>query len=303
MCNIAIATTNTMAQFPVRLCSWEDLSFSDAEQLLEICSDTENLQAQLCSRLGGEETGKSDKQALIELDLFTYAILFCKKHAFSPEQLSAFFTILKSVHSMCISTPYDNFQDSFVYFRELLLRHSVQRPPFSTSLYSLTEVKAITDYVLSTYFKHFKLYKYAFTKRVQLNLKFHYSGEEEEGEEDGEEQESVREETAGPDTQEEEAEQGETAVEEREEEAVEGDKEEGETSSEQQRLRQIISSAITVHLHQLKVTTYPLARLFSDIIINTQVTVEQQMSEHEKKMTEKITQLETNISDSKSKKK
>lgn len=254
-----------MAQFPVRLCTWEDLSFSDAEQLLEICSDTENLQAQLSSRLGRGENGKSDKQALIELDLFTYAILFCKKHAFSPEQLSAFFTILKSVHSMCISTPYDNFQDSFVYFRELLLRHSVHRPPFSTSLYGLTKVKAITDYVLSTYFKHFKLYKYAFTKRVQLNLKFHYSGEEEEkeGEERGEEeQESVREgtDTEGPDTQEEEAEQEETTVGEREgsgEEGGEGDKEEGEGSSEQQRLRHIITSAITAHLNQLKVTTYP----------------------------------------------
>ena len=39
------------------------------------------------------------------------------------------------------------------------------------------QVKAITDYVLSTYFKHFKLYKYAFTKRVQLNLHFTYNGE------------------------------------------------------------------------------------------------------------------------------
>lgn len=266
MCNIAIATTNTMAQFPVRLCSWEELSFSDAEQLLETCSDTEHLQAQLSSRLGRGETGKSDKQALIELDLFTYAILFCKKHAFSPEQLSAFFTILKSVHCMCISTPYDNFQDSFVYFRELLLRHSVHRPPFSTSLYSLSEGKAITDYVLSTYFKHFKLYKYAFTKRVQLNLKFHYSGEEEEkeGEERGEEeeeQENVRggTDTGGPDTQEEEDKHEETTVGEREgsgEEGGEGDKEEGEASLEQQRLRQIITSAVTAHLNQLKVTTY-----------------------------------------------
>lgn len=262
MCNIAIATTTTMAQFPVRLCSWEELSFSDAEQLLEVCSDTEHLQAQLSSRLGRGETGKSDKQALIELDLFTYAILFCKKHAFSPEQLSAFFTILKSVHSMCISTPYDNFQDSFVYFRELLLRHSVHRPPFSTSLYSLSEGKAITDYVLSTYFKHFKLYKYAFTKRVQLNLKFHYSGEEEEKEgEEEEEQENVREgtDTGGPDTQEEEDKYEETTVGEREgsgKEGGEGDTEEGESSLEQQRLRQIITSAITAHLNQLKVTTY-----------------------------------------------
>ena len=182
-----------MAQFPVRVCSWEDVSFSDAEQLLELCEDTERLQSRVVELAAGE-TGKSDKQSSIELDLFTYAVLFCKKSEFSPEQLSAFFTILKLVHSMCISTPYDNLQDCFVYFRELLLRHSVHRPPFSTSLYSLAQVKVITDYVLSTYFKHFKLYKYAFTKRVQLNLRFHYSGEPET--EEGEEKEERTEEYA-----------------------------------------------------------------------------------------------------------
>lgn len=131
-----------MAQFPVRVCSWEDISFSESEQLLELCRDTECLQSQLASRLG-VLAGKSDKQPLIELDLFTYAVLFCKKNEFSPEQLSAFFTILKSVHSMCISRPYDNLQDTFVYFRELLLRHSVHRPPFSTSLYTLVQVNGV----------------------------------------------------------------------------------------------------------------------------------------------------------------
>ena len=163
-----------MSQFPVRVCSWQDVSLSEAELLLDACTDTERLQFQLAGRLGAGE----GKRALIEQDLFTYAVLFCKKNDFSPEQLSAFFTILKSLHSMCISTPYDNIQDTFVYFRELVLCHSIHRPPFSTCLFSLAQVKAITDYVLSTYFKHFKLYKYAFTKRVQLNMILSYSGEQ-----------------------------------------------------------------------------------------------------------------------------
>lgn len=185
-----------MAQFPVRICSWQDISFSDAEQLLDLSADAEQLQAHLASRLAGGRSGKADRQSMIELDMFTYAVLFCKKNGFSHEQLSAFFTVLKAVHSMCISTPYDNLQDTFVYFRDLLLRHSVQRPPFSVSLYSLAQVKAITDYVLSTYFKHFKLYKYAFTKRVGLNLTFQYSGEP-EGEGEGERADGEEENTPG----------------------------------------------------------------------------------------------------------
>ena len=160
------------------MCSWEDVSFSDAERLLELSADTESLQSHLTELLAGKLAGKGDKQSAIELDLFTYAVLFCKKNSFSQEQLSAFFSILKSIHAMCVSTPYDNLQETSDYFRDLLLRHCVQRPPFSTSLFSVQQAKAITDYVLSTYFRHFKMYKFAFTERVQLSLSFQYSGEQ-----------------------------------------------------------------------------------------------------------------------------
>ena len=160
----------------LRVCSWEDVSFSEAERLLELSADTEKLQAHLARLLPG---GRDEKQAAIELDLFSYAILFCKKQQFSQEQLSAFFSILKSVHAMCSSTPYDNLQETSLFFRDLLLRHSVQRPPFSCLLFSLPQVKAITDYVLATYFRHFKMYKFAFTERVQLSLSLQYSGEPE----------------------------------------------------------------------------------------------------------------------------
>ena len=60
--------------------------------------------------------------------------------------------------------------------KELLVSHSVHRPPYSIQLYSLDQVKNITEYVLQTYFKHFKLYKYAFTKRVLMDLKISYEG-------------------------------------------------------------------------------------------------------------------------------
>jgi len=42
----------------------------------------------------------------------------------------------------------------------------VQRPPFSIDLFGANEVRKIVEYVINTYFRHFKLYKYAFTPRV-----------------------------------------------------------------------------------------------------------------------------------------
>ena len=164
--------------FHARICTWADLSLTDVERLLGACSETETLQQGLAEILGLDVSHSSNKQALIELDMYTYAILFAKKKDLTHEQVSAFFTILKSVHLMCISTPFDNLQETFQYFKELLLRHSLNRPPYSTSLFTIVQVRDITEYVLNTYFKHFKLYKYAFTKRVQMNLKLSYVGVE-----------------------------------------------------------------------------------------------------------------------------
>ena len=164
--------------FHARICTWADLSLTDVERLLGACSETETLQQALAEILGLDVSHSSNKQALIELDMYTYAILFAKKKDLTHEQVSAFFTILKSVHLMCISTPFDNLQETFQYFKELLLRHSINRPPYSTSLFTIEQVRDITEYVLNTYFKHFKLYKYAFTKRVQMNLKLSYVGVE-----------------------------------------------------------------------------------------------------------------------------
>ncbi len=157
-----------------RICTWVDLSLTDVERLLEASAAPEALQQAFSELLGLGEPATASKRVLIELDLYTYAILFAKSQSFTAEQISAFFTILKSVHLMCISTPFDNLQETFEYFKQLLLRHSVNRPPFSVGLYTSAQIRDISEYVLKSYFKHFKLYKYAFTKRVQLMLKVGY---------------------------------------------------------------------------------------------------------------------------------
>jgi len=43
----------------------------------------------------------------------------------------------------------------------------MQRPPFSIDLFGANEVRKIVEYVINTYFRHFKLYKYAFTPSVR----------------------------------------------------------------------------------------------------------------------------------------
>ncbi|KAF4707881.1 hypothetical protein FOZ63_014834 [Perkinsus olseni] len=65
------------------------------------------------------------------------------------------------LHRMDVST-------AFSLFRRLLLKHSVQRPPFSIRVFTLEEVKKITEFAVNTFFTHYKLYVYMNIPHRQL---------------------------------------------------------------------------------------------------------------------------------------
>ena len=166
------------SKFKPRVCCWEDVSYANAKVLLDPEFPQQTMQNLLVQILGLplNEEKQLDKHGLITLELFGYLVLFARENDFTPEQLSALYTIVASIHQLCLSTPYDNSQQCFQLLKDLLVCHSVNRPPYSTGLFSVKQVKSISDYVLLSYFKHFKLYKYAFTKKVHLDLTFQYEG-------------------------------------------------------------------------------------------------------------------------------
>ncbi|KAM9210869.1 cilia- and flagella-associated protein 119 isoform 3-T3 [Dugong dugon] len=132
----------------------------------------------------------------ITLDLFSHALIFCRQQAFSLEQTSAACALLQDLHKACIATPLGNMEECYRYFISVLFCHGVKRPPFSIDLFNEQQLLALSDYVINTYFRHFKLYKYVFTPQVRLDLSLTYVGlqppklwpEEKEGGEEAEEQ-------------------------------------------------------------------------------------------------------------------
>ena len=60
---------------------------------------------------------------------------------------------------------------SFDMFKELLLRHAIQRPPHSLAIFNLADVKTIDEFVLDTFYRHYDMYKYALTVKDMLHLK------------------------------------------------------------------------------------------------------------------------------------
>ncbi|XP_078394254.1 cilia- and flagella-associated protein 119 isoform X2 [Cetorhinus maximus] len=159
----------------VKICLWEDLSFSGMD-IIQKASSTEEvkeaLRLLLCVSLD-----ESDPRAAILLDLYVYTLQFAKSQAFSKEQTSALFSIVKRLHQACTATSLGNVDECFNYFTELVLCHSVAgKPPFSIDLFNGDEVNLVTDYIVDTYFRHFKLYKYIFTRQIRLDLTISYAG-------------------------------------------------------------------------------------------------------------------------------
>ncbi|ELU07033.1 hypothetical protein CAPTEDRAFT_224982 [Capitella teleta] len=119
---------------------------------------------------------KENMKNAILLDLYYYTLQFAKENSFTKEQTSAFFSIVKQTHEMAVETPFGNVDHCFRYFRELVLCHSVKRPPFSIDIFNADHISKISDYVINSYFRHFKMYKYVFTPLVRLDLSMMYPG-------------------------------------------------------------------------------------------------------------------------------
>ncbi|XP_053117523.1 cilia- and flagella-associated protein 119 [Hemicordylus capensis] len=161
-----------------KICMWKYLDVH-AMALIDKAQTTDDLK-NILSNLFNLQDFSSNPRAAILLDLYFYTILFSREQGFNPEQTSAFFSIVKDIHEACIETPLPNVEECYSYFSELVFCHSIRRPPFSIDLFNQDQLVLITDYVINTYFRHFKLYKYAFTPQVRLDISFSYIGLPEE---------------------------------------------------------------------------------------------------------------------------
>ncbi|XP_068614502.1 cilia- and flagella-associated protein 119-like [Brachionichthys hirsutus] len=151
---------------------WTDVSYHDMEMIDKIQLIPE-LESVLCSVLGVD---LPEPRRGVLLELYVQTILFCRDRSFKPEQTSALLSIIKSIHEVNVETPLNNIEEGFKYCKELLLCHSVRRPPFSINLFSCEEVNSIFQYIYDGYMRHYKLYKYIFTPQVKLDLSLTYSG-------------------------------------------------------------------------------------------------------------------------------
>jgi hypothetical protein len=153
---------------------WADLSVTDMDCLDQVTT-TEGMRSELAQIFHLEDYCENKRNSIL-LDLYFYAVKFARDNFFSREQTSAFFSIIKRTHEVCIETPYGNFEQCFYYFKEMVLCHAIRRPPFSIDLFTADDVRMIMEYGINTYFRNFKLYKFIYTPQVLLDLTMVYKG-------------------------------------------------------------------------------------------------------------------------------
>jgi len=153
---------------------WADLTVDAVDRLSESLN-SDHIK-QVLADIFMLDNYKSNLKCGIIMDLYFYTLQFAREQKFSPEKTSAFFSIIKKVFEVCIETPFGNLDHTFEYFKDLIHCHSVNRPPYSIELFTPDEVRKITEYTINSFFRHFKMYKYAFTPVVRLDLGVNYIG-------------------------------------------------------------------------------------------------------------------------------
>lgn len=170
----SIPKINQPKRHKAKIVVWADLTVDAVDRLNESLN-ADHIK-QVLADIFMLDNYKENLKLGIIMDLYYYTLQYARQMNFTPEKTSAFFSIVKKVFEVCIETPFGNLDHTFEYFKDLIHCHSINRPPYSIELFTPDEVRKITEYTINTFFRHFKMYKYAFTPLVRLDLAVNYIG-------------------------------------------------------------------------------------------------------------------------------
>ena len=93
-----------------------------------------------------------------------------RKAKFTELKMSCFLEIMLYLIKELLTSRLSE-EKSFGLFKELLLRHSVQRPPHSLAIFNLDDLNVINEHVNDTFFRFYNMYLYSLTKDQLIILR------------------------------------------------------------------------------------------------------------------------------------
>lgn len=155
--------------------AWTDITLADVQAYMALETPKECLEF-VANKMGLQDYDTNARSAVIT-DLYLWLLEFAKKNGLSEEKTSACFTILKKTHEFAVGGR-KSLEDVFEFCKKLVLLHSLQGVEGGVQLLSPSDVEIFTDYVTTSYMRHYRLYQYVqyhdqsldqFTARLFVN--------------------------------------------------------------------------------------------------------------------------------------
>lgn len=106
-------------------------------------------------------------EILCDFHYHNYA--FCVERGFTIDKISTFLSIMK--HTLAEAVAQKLLANgAFDVFKRWLLKHSVERPPWSVGIFTHDDVKEITSYVHNTFIRHYQLYMYVYMIHCDIDV-------------------------------------------------------------------------------------------------------------------------------------
>jgi len=113
--------------------------------------------------------GVTDQVALEALiDMVHDAILFSADNSLPYAKSIVFLTIFILMIQYAISSSFYEPETLYKRFQQLLLEHSIDRPPRFNAIFELPDLKLINEYFTITFFRNLKMFLYCFTPKPVL---------------------------------------------------------------------------------------------------------------------------------------
>ena len=94
---------------------------------------------------------------------------FAKQKKLSSQKLGCLLEISYEIFTFSFNKRLSHVK-SFDYLKDLLVRHSLFRPPHSILIFNLEDIKQITDFFLFNFYQHYTLYSLAFTPKLNMEI-------------------------------------------------------------------------------------------------------------------------------------
>ena len=110
-------------------------------------------------------------EATVKVEFYFFLYAFAKNIKLHSRETSTLLSVFKATIEHDQAEPLSTMQTSFQFLKDRLLLHCTERPPWTQHVFTPQQYKAIIDYALTSYYRHFRAYKRVLTEKVTIDLR------------------------------------------------------------------------------------------------------------------------------------